>query len=114
MIYVVDIDGTICTNTDGDPENAIPYPERIAFLNDLFDQGHQIIYFTARGMKINDDNPLKAYECRYELTKNQFHSWGVKFTRLVIGKPYGDIYIDDKGINDQDFFKDIKINDHKA
>ena len=29
MTYVFDIDGTICTKTDGDYENAIPIVERV-------------------------------------------------------------------------------------
>ena len=30
---------------------------------------------------------------------------GVKYTDLILGKPAGDKYIDDKGIKDEDFFK---------
>jgi len=30
--------------------------------------------------------------------------WGCKYHQLFLGKPSGDFYIDDKGINDTDFF----------
>ena len=48
--YVVDIDNTICTQTYGDYSKAKPYQDRINKINDLYDAGHKIIYFTARGM----------------------------------------------------------------
>ena len=47
--YVFDIDGTICTNTYGNYEEAKPYEERIQFVNKLFNEGNKIKYFTARG-----------------------------------------------------------------
>ena len=54
--YVVDIDNTICTQTYGDYSKAKPYQDRINKINDLYDAGHKIIYFTARGMgRTNDD-----------------------------------------------------------
>ena len=39
MIYCFDIDGTICTNTDGDYLNAIPYPNIIKKVNELYNEG---------------------------------------------------------------------------
>lgn len=53
MKYVVDIDGTICTNGDCSAckyEGSVPLPDRIAKINKLYDEGHIIWYFTARGM----------------------------------------------------------------
>ena len=35
--YVFDIDGTVCTNTYGDYENAQPLEERIKIVNKLSD-----------------------------------------------------------------------------
>ena len=49
MIYFVDIDGTICTDTGGDYAAATPIQEAIDRVNSLHDQGHEIIYWTARG-----------------------------------------------------------------
>jgi hypothetical protein len=40
------------------------------------------------------------------LTKNQLTSWGVKHHELILGKPFADIYIDDGGKTDRDFFCD--------
>ncbi len=102
--YVIDIDGTICTKTDGDYRDARPFEDRIAVLNELHDRGHQIIYLTARGMgRFNNDEYL-ANRMFYKLTKDQLEQWGVKYTSLFLGKPAGDIYVDDKGCSDVDFF----------
>ena len=49
--FCFDIDGTICTNTWGDYEDAEPYFDRIDAVNELYDNGFHIIYFTARGME---------------------------------------------------------------
>jgi histidinol phosphatase-like enzyme len=107
--YVIDIDGTICTKTEGhgyDYSTATPYSTRIEHINRLYADGNTIIYFTARGMGRSKDNTAIAYEECYEVTKQQLTRWGAKFHRLVLGKPYADFYIDDKGINDIDFFND--------
>ena len=105
MRYVIDIDGTICTNTDGDYEKAIPYKDRIQKINKLYDDGNIIIYFTARGMNTFNGDVIKSKEKWYDFTKLQLINWDVKFNELILGKPQGDLYIDDKGINDNDFFK---------
>ena len=89
--YVFDIDGTICTNTNGEYEKAQPINSIIRKINKLYDDGHTIKYFTARGSGtgINWEN----------LTSNQLKEWGAKYHELILGKPEGDIYIDDKGVN---------------
>ena len=48
--YCFDIDGTICNNTWGEYDKAIPNYDRIERVNSLYDDGNHIIYFTARGM----------------------------------------------------------------
>ena len=74
------------------------------WINDLYEQGATIILNTARGMGRYKNNSEKAYESFYKLTVKQLNSWGVKYHQLFLGKPSGDIYIDDKGVNDEDFF----------
>jgi hypothetical protein len=98
MIYVVDIDHTICDNTNSDYPNSVPYTDRIAKINSLYDRGHTIIYWTARGMSSGADWT--------ELTKQQLEQWGVKHHELKMFKPKYDFWIDDKAINSEDFFKD--------
>jgi hypothetical protein len=50
------------------------------------------------------DNVEKAKEKFYNLTKMQLNIWGCKYHELILGKPSGDVYIDDKGVKDYDFF----------
>lgn len=96
MKYMVDIDGTICTNTNGDYQKSKPYVKRIEHFNKLFDEGHEIHYWTARGSNSGIDWTL--------LTKRQFADWQVKYTTLKLGKPAYDLWIDDKAINVENYF----------
>ena len=52
MIYCFDIDGTICSNTDGDYMNAVPFHDRIAKINKLYEDGNKIT--TLRGDNIKE------------------------------------------------------------
>ena len=61
MIYVFDIDGTICTNTYGDYLNAVPYPSVIAEINRLYAAGHRIMLATARGFTTGIDWRAKRW-----------------------------------------------------
>ena len=97
MKYIVDIDGTICNNTHGDYTKAIPYAERIEKINNLYRQGHEIVYWTARGSATGKD--------WYTLTVDQLHRWGVLYTDVKVGKPQYDLWIDDKAMNSEDFFR---------
>ena len=98
-IYCFDIDGTICTNTDGDYENAQPFPQVIAKISRLYEAGHKIIIHTARGSTTGID--------WLEFTEKQLREWNVKYHKLITGKPYADFYIDDKGIRATEFFKNL-------
>ena len=106
MIYVFDIDGTICNNTYGDYDNAEPKLDRIEKNNKLYDEGNTIIYQTARGMGRTNNNVIKSYQIFYNYTAQQLERWGVKYHDLFMGKPNGDIYVDDKGIKDGNFYTD--------
>lgn len=109
MTYVFDIDGTICTKVDdGNYTNSKPLVDRIKIINNLYDNGNTIIFQTARGMGRYNNNNEKANDAFYELTVKQLSLWGVKYHQLFLGKPSGDIYVDDKGIRDLDFFNQME------
>ena len=102
--YVFDIDGTICTLSDGNYELAKPKIDRIRIVNDLYDSGNVIYFYTARGMgRFNNDASMAKVNF-LALTVKQLKDWGVKYHELFLGKPSGDFYIDDKGLKDEDFF----------
>lgn len=98
IVYCFDIDGTICSNTDGDYASATPLPKRIEKINALFDAGNKIVLFTARGTQTGLD--------WRDLTVMQLGIWGVRYHELILGKPFAHYYIDDKGISDSDFFSE--------
>lgn len=50
MRLAFDIDGTICNNTGSKYAEAQPYQEMIDLINELYCNGHYIIFHTARGM----------------------------------------------------------------
>jgi hypothetical protein len=104
MTYVFDIDGTICTISDGEYNNAKPLQSRIDVVNQLYEEGHTIHFQTARGMGRTDNSPIYAERLFKKLTEKQLADWGVKYHKLFMGKPAGDIYIDDKGEKDENFF----------
>jgi len=86
--YCIDIDGTICTNTDGNYDKAEPFVNRINEINTLHKEGNKIILFTARGTGTGIN-----WE---DLTKTQLKNWNVSYDDLLFGKPEADVYIDDK------------------
>lgn len=97
-IYV-DIDGTLCSITDSNYQIAKPFFDAIDKVNKLYDQGHNIIIYTARYMGRTGNNEKEAYKLGYELTLSQLKSWDLKFHKLKMGKPSYDILIDDKSYN---------------
>lgn len=95
MVYCFDIDGTLCTNTEGRYEEAKPLPAIVERVRALHAAGHRIILQTARGSTTGIDwRPL---------TEAQMRDWGVPFHELHFGKPTADLYVDDKAVNIKDW-----------
>lgn len=106
MKIFVDIDDTICYYNPPLPKNnkkdyslAKPYIERINKINKLFDEGHKIVYWTARG--------TVTQKLWFNVTYGQLKDWGCKFHELRMGKPSYDLFIDDKNINSETYFNDL-------
>jgi len=98
MIIYVDIDETICnTPEDRDYSLAVPIKENIQKINKMYYNGDTIVYWTARGT-------MTGIDWR-EITEKQFKEWGVKYHKLKLGKPNYDLFICDKVINTEIFFK---------
>lgn len=88
--YCFDIDGTICTNTEGAYDEAQPFSDVIAEVNRLHAEGHRIYLYTARGTTTGIDwRPV---------TEQQLSDWGLNYHELFLGKPTADVYVDDKTI----------------
>lgn len=100
MTIYVDIDDTICSYDPKDENlstpdlyyKANPIWINIDKINDLYDDGHKIVYYTAR-CSVHKDR----YDEIYGLTKRQLLTWGCKYRELIVGqKPVYDLYICDK------------------
>jgi hypothetical protein len=89
MIIFVDIDETICNLPEKrDYSKAVPIKENIEKINELFNKGDTIIYWTARGSTTGTDWS--------ELTKNQLKEWGAMHHEVRLNKPYYNLFICDK------------------
>ena len=103
MNYCFDLDGTICNTPIKDDKPAYldsnPIPFMVEQVNQLFDEGHKIIIMTARGRGSGKNWT--------DWTTKQLDMWGVKYHELepMFHKPTADLFIDDKGINVEDWKK---------
>lgn len=100
-VYVFDLDGTLCEPAKSmqlqvDPivvTQTKPLDARIGVLKRLKAEGSIILIYTARAT--NQFIPTQAWLMQHN----------VPCDGLFLGKPSGDIYVDDHGVNDKDFFK---------
>jgi len=100
MIIYVDIDETIFKTDGMDYKESTPIKKNIEIINNLFDNGHEITMWTARGTGSGLDWA--------EVTTEQLNRFGVKYHTLKFGKPVFDLFIDDKVINSKNFFNNPK------
>ena len=108
MKYVIDIDGTICEEHDINDGHEIrpitnrrPYEDRIEKINKLYDEGHTIVFYTARGLKSG-----RGEQHYRPITEQQLKEWGVKYHDLWFKKHDATHYIDDKALRPEEFFSD--------
>lgn len=85
MQLIIDMDGTICSEERTYSRClAIPKPGAVESINALYDAGHTIIIYSARTWM------------EYEMTTAWLKQQGVKYHQLFMGKPVGDMWIDDR------------------
>lgn len=97
MNIFVDIDQTICTTDDSNPDkynHSTPIVHAIQHINNLYEKGNRITYWTARGNASGNDYT--------DLTRKQLEEWGCMYHELVMGKPSFDLLIDDKTMHPRD------------
>lgn len=94
MIYVIDLDKTLVDGPNYLECKAIS--GRVEKVNELYDAGHTIIVYTARGATTG----MNWFHVTYDLLTRI----GLKYTELRMGKFNYDVWVDDKAINDKEFF----------
>ena len=114
--FVFDIDDTICNNKNRDYENAEPIKQVIDKINYLYDNGAKITLYTSRGMVSCNGDLEKIIKKNKAILEKWLQKNKVEYDELIFGKPLGDMYIDDKAINVNDFInQDFKIlNGHSG
>ena len=87
MQIIIDLDGTICTEEKTFSRSmARPLPKAVETVNTLYEEGHTIIIYSARTWQ------------EFEMTTHWLDQHQVKYHQLVLGKPIGDVWIDDRAI----------------
>lgn len=103
MKYAFDIDGTLCTSSPEGYDLAQPFESRIKHVNRLFDEGHSVLLFSARGQ--NSGRDLR------EFTEAQLRSWEINYTKLLLSKPSFDLLVDDKAVFSEDYWNKQRTAD---
>ena len=95
MRLVVDIDDTLIYSKLENGEYILEgyNLKLIKILNNLYYKGCDIILYTGRHWN------------HLHITLDQLLSGNIKYTTLIMAKPVGDYYIDDKAILPEDFIK---------
>lgn len=91
LIFCFDLDGTICSEKYQDYYKEEVLPKIGDKIRNLYQKGHKIIVFTARGAKSGTDwKPL---------VEKQLKEWNIPYHEIITKKPYADFYIDNKAID---------------
>ncbi len=105
-ILCFDIDGIICKTKKNLYKKSKPIKKNIIKINNYYDQGHFIKIFTSRFMGRSKENVTIAKKKGHLLTKKQLKKWGIKYHKLIMGKPSYDVFIDDKAFSSlEDYLK---------
>ena len=101
MQIIIDMDGTICTE-ERTYSRCLAQPKTgaVEAVNALYNAGNTIIIYSARTWM------------EFEMTTAWLKQYGVKYHQLMMGKPVGDVWIDDRALRFQDNWEEIlkKLN----
>lgn len=104
----IDIDNTITHWDDSrDYENFVPDEQMVKVINSLYEKGHEIVLFTARGMGSVGQGRI-SIDIVPALIKN-LDKIGLKYHELITHKPKYDFIVDDKALR-PDEFKALVLN----
>lgn len=96
MQIIIDMDGTICTEEKTYSRSLAKIkPKAKETINQLYDEGHTIIIYSARTWM------------EFEMTTHWLKENGIKYHQLIMGKPIGDLWIDDRAITFENNWEEI-------
>ncbi len=98
--FCFDFDNTLVTypSIKGDYTSVKPIDRNINYLKFLYNQGHEIIIYTARRMKTHFGNVGKLQADIGRITFDTLDKFEIPYHEIYFGKPYADFYIDDLAI----------------
>lgn len=111
MIYVFDLDDTLCfpnkehKDSHWRYDQARPNEPMIKVVQKLAYEGHTIIIHTARRMLTHKGDIGAVVQDIGAITHQWLDRHNVPYHQVVFGKPYGDYYIDDKNVSLKDAYK---------
>ncbi len=91
-----DVDGVVAQPNWPHYAGAKPYPFAIEQVNRLYDDGHTIVFLTARYMGLTGQNQQKAKEMGEWELRRWLDRCGFKYHAVFLGKPSADFYVDDR------------------
>jgi hypothetical protein len=108
MKIAFDLDNTVITqgSPDLDYKDSLIKRDMVNIVNKLYDEGHEIYFFTARHFK------------HFKYTKEFLDQCNFRYTGLVMNKISCDLYVDDKGFRwddskDKQLFDLVRMLDDK-
>jgi len=101
---VCDMDHTISFTKNRQYENSTPNFSIISKLREAREKGWYIIIHTSRGMGRSNGNIELVKEEVLEEISSFCIKFDVPYDEIVVGKPWGRLYIDDKAIRPYEFF----------
>ncbi len=101
MRYVFDVDDTISRCDFRDYENAEPITEITNAITEIKrnDQNAYICLHSSRGMLSCDGDIQKIESTHRERLVSWLQKHEIPYDELIFGKPYADVYVDDKAVN---------------
>lgn len=102
MQIVIDMDGTICSEEKTYSRSlAKVHQDAVESINNLYDEGHIILIYSARSWQ------------EYEMTEHWLKTHNIRYHQLIMGKPIGDLWIDDRAIEFKNWKTALKKIEHK-
>ncbi|AUH74275.1 HAD hydrolase family protein [Legionella sainthelensi] len=100
MRICIDIDGTICTLREANQtyKNVLPLPGAAQKIKELRENGNYIILNTARHMKTCESNIGQVIAREGHTLLEWLKEHHFEYDEIWFGKPYADLYIDDKAL----------------
>lgn len=112
MDIVIDFDDTISFaktfNSVSGYAEAKPNIELINTMRKLSAQGYKFIIHTARGWISCNQNVEKAEQKYRKQMETWLEKYNVPYERIIFGKPFGMLYVDDKALRPDEFVEKFR------